>query len=217
MNIGIIVFPGSNCDRDVRWATEGCLGLPTSFLWHETTEIDCYDAIVIPGGFSYGDYLRCGAIARFAPVLNSLISFVNKGGKVLGICNGFQILTELGLLQGALTRNKNLHFICEKVNLSIESTKSSWMKNYKKNDSILLPIAHGEGRYQCSPDVLKKLQDDDSIAIRYADNPNGSIHDIAGITNKEGNVLGMMPHPERACDDALGGIDGKSILSTLLS
>ena len=132
MNIGIIVFPGSNCDRDVRWATEGCLGISTRFLWHETTDLSGYDAIVIPGGFSYGDYLRCGAIARFAPALNSLISFVDKGGKVLGICNGFQILTELGLLQGALTRNKNLHFICDSANLSIASTKSSWMKNYKK-------------------------------------------------------------------------------------
>ena len=121
MKIGIIVFPGSNCDRDVRWATEGCLGISTSFLWHETTDLDGYDAIVLPGGFSYGDYLRCGAIARFAPVLSSLISFVDRGGKVLGICNGFQILTELGLLQGALTRNKNLHFICDNVNLSIES------------------------------------------------------------------------------------------------
>jgi len=217
MNIGIIVFPGSNCDRDVRWATEGCLGVPTSFIWHENTDLDGYDAIIIPGGFSYGDYLRCGAIARFAPVLNSLISFVDKGGKVLGICNGFQILTELGLLQGALTRNKNLNFICDRANLSIESTKSFWMKHYKKNDSISLPIAHGEGRYQCSPDVLKKLQDDESIALRYAENPNGSIHDIAGITNKNGNVFGMMPHPERACDDVLGNIDGKSILSTLLS
>ena len=217
MKIGIIVFPGSNCDRDVRWASEGCLGIPTSFLWHETTDLKGFDAIVIPGGFSYGDYLRCGAIARFAPVLNSLISFVDRGGKVLGICNGFQILTELGLLQGALTRNKNLLFICDKTRLSIESTKSTWMKNCKKSDYISLPIAHGEGRYQCTPDVLKKLQDDDSVALRYADNPNGSIYDIAGITNKKGNVLGMMPHPERACDDTLGNIDGKSILGTLLS
>ena len=213
MHIGIIVFPGSNCDRDVRWATEGCLGLPTSFLWHETTDLKGYDAIVIPGGFSYGDYLRCGAIARFAPVLNSLISFVDRGGKVLGICNGFQILTELGLLEGALTRNKNLHFICDMANLSVESTKSSWLKNYKKNNSIALPIAHGEGRYQCSPDVLKKLQDDDSIALRYADNPNGSIHDIAGITNKEGNVLGMMPHPERAINTLHVGTDGLKFLT----
>ncbi len=217
MTIGIIVFPGSNCDRDVRWATEGCLGIPTRFLWHETTDLVGIDAVVIPGGFSYGDYLRCGAIARFAPVLNSLISFVDKGGKVLGICNGFQILTELGLLPGALTRNKDLNFICDSAKLTISSSRSFWLRNYIKDDSISLPIAHGEGRYQCSAETLNKLQDDDSIAIRYQDNPNGSINDIAGITNKRGNVLGMMPHPERACDSSLGAIDGKLILSSLLS
>ena len=217
MTIGIIVFPGSNCDRDVRWATEGCLGITTRFLWHETTDLDGIDAVVIPGGFSYGDYLRCGAIARFAPVLNSLISFVDKGGKVLGICNGFQILTELGLLPGALTRNKDLNFICDSAKLTISSSRSFWLRNYIKDDSISLPIAHGEGRYQCSAETLNKLQDEDSIAIRYQDNPNGSISDIAGITNKRGNVLGMMPHPERACDSSLGAIDGKLILSSLLS
>ena len=217
MTIGIIVFPGSNCDRDVRWATEGCLGIPTRFLWHETTDLDGIDAVVIPGGFSYGDYLRCGAIARFAPVLNSLISFVDKGGKVLGICNGFQILTELGLLPGALTRNKDLNFICDSAKLTISSSRSFWLRNYIKDDSIFLPIAHGEGRYQCSEETLNKLQDEDSIAIRYQNNPNGSINDIAGITNRRGNVLGMMPHPERACDSSLGAIDGKLILSSLLS
>ncbi len=217
MTIGVIIFPGSNCDRDVRWATEGCLGIPTKFLWHETTDLEGIDAVVIPGGFSYGDYLRCGAIARFAPVLNSLISFVDKGGKVLGICNGFQILTELGLLPGALTRNKDLNFICDSANLTISSSRSFWLRNYIKDDSISLPIAHGEGRYQCSEETLNKLQDEDSIAIRYQDNPNGSISDIAGITNKRGNVLGMMPHPERACDGSLGAIDGKLILSSLLS
>ena len=217
MKTHVIVFPGSNCDRDVAVAIKNIINSQPQMVWHKETNINQSDLIVVPGGFSYGDYLRCGAIARFAPVLNSLISFVDKGGKVLGICNGFQILTELGLLHGALTRNQNLHFICDRANLSIESTKSPWMKNYKKHASISLPIAHGEGRYQCSNDVLKKLQDDDSIALRYAHNPNGSINDIAGITNKKGNVLGMMPHPERACDDALGNIDGKSILSTLLS
>ena len=217
MTIGIIVFPGSNCDRDVRWATEGCLGLRTRFLWHETTDLNGIDAVVIPGGFSYGDYLRCGAIARFAPVLNSLISFVDKGGKVLGICNGFQILTELGLLPGALTRNKDLNFICDSAKLTISSSRSFWLRNYIKDDSISLPIAHGEGRYQCSEETLNNLQDEDSIAIRYQDNPNGSVCDIAGITNKRGNVLGMMPHPERACDSSLGAIDGKLIISSLLS
>ncbi len=217
MTIGIIVFPGSNCDRDVRWATEGCLGIKTRFLWHETTDLEGLDAVVIPGGFSYGDYLRCGAIASFAPVLKSLISFVDKGGKVLGICNGFQILTELGLLPGALTRNKDLNFICDSTKLTISSSRSFWLRNYINDDCISLPIAHGEGRYQCSEETLNKLQDEDSIAFRYKDNPNGSINDIAGITNKRGNVLGMMPHPERACDSSLGAIDGKLILSSLLS
>ncbi len=216
MNIGIIVFPGSNCDRDVRWATEGCLGIPTRFLWHETRDLKNLDAIIIPGGFSYGDYLRCGAIARFAPVLESLIPFINRGGKVLGICNGFQILTEIGVLPGALTRNKKLHFICESARLSVSNASSDWFRNFHVGDEISLPIAHGEGRYQCSSETLKQLEDDNCIAIRYINNPNGSVADIAGITNKQGNVLGLMPHPERACDQLLGGIDGKSILSTLI-
>ena len=217
MNIGIIVFPGSNCDRDVRWATEGCLGIPTSFLWHETTDLNGYDAIVIPGGFSYGDYLRCGAIARFSPVLESLIDFVNKGGKVLGICNGFQILTELGLLPGALTKNRDLNFICESTALSINSNCVNWFENLKNKDLISLPIAHGEGRYQCSENTLKKLQDDNLIAIKYINNPNGSIDNIAGITNYKGNVLGMMPHPERASDIVLGSDVGLEIMKNLAS
>ncbi|KGG15172.1 MULTISPECIES: phosphoribosylformylglycinamidine synthase subunit PurQ [unclassified Prochlorococcus] len=216
MTIGIVVFPGSNCDRDVYWATEGCLGMSSRFLWHESTDLDGIDAVVLPGGFSYGDYLRCGAIARFAPVLSSLIEFVNKGGKVLGICNGFQILTELGLLPGALTRNKDLHFICDTVPLLISSQRTKWFEKYQSKEDFLLPIAHGEGRYQCSDDTLKKLEDDDSIAIRYKNNPNGSINDIAGITNKQGNVLGMMPHPERAADKSLDRLDGRYILQALL-
>ena len=216
MTIGIIVFPGSNCDRDVRWATEGCIGMPTRFLWHETRDLAGLEAIVLPGGFSYGDYLRCGAIARFAPILESLIDFVDKGGKVLGICNGFQVLTELGLLPGALTRNQGLHFICKTTSLSIESNRTDWFSDFNHGDKICLPIAHGEGRFQCSNDTYKQLEDDNSIAIRYEDNPNGSIGDIAGITNTRGNVLGMMPHPERACDSITGGVDGISILKSLL-
>tara|TARA_Y100001968_G_scaffold322403_1_gene358436 strand:+ start:2794 stop:3447 length:654 start_codon:yes stop_codon:yes gene_type:complete len=215
MAIGIVVFPGSNCDRDVRWALEGCLGLPTRFLWHETRDLSGIDAIVLPGGFSYGDYLRCGAIARFSPVLESLIDFVNRGGKVLGICNGFQILTELGLLPGALTKNKNLNFICESTALSINNNCVTWFKHFKNRDLISLPIAHGEGRYQCSQNTFKQLQDDDLIAIKYVNNPNGSIGDIAGIRNYKGNVLGMMPHPERACDKALGSDIGLEILKSL--
>ncbi len=216
MTIGIVVFPGSNCDRDVKWATEGCLGIPSRFLWHESTDLDGLDALVLPGGFSYGDYLRCGAIARFAPVLSSLIDFVDKGGKVLGICNGFQILTELGLLPGALIRNKNLHFICETVSLRVSSSRTDWFKTFQKGDEISLPIAHGEGCYQCNENILKRLQDEDSIAITYRNNPNGSLGDIAGITNKKGNVLGMMPHPERSCDQSIGGVEGRSILEGLI-
>ncbi len=217
MSIGVVVFPGSNCDRDVRWATEGCLGLSTRFLWHETTDLNGLDAIVLPGGFSYGDYLRCGAIARFAPVLNSLVDFVHKGGRVLGICNGFQVLTELGLLPGALTRNKNLHFICEEADLFVSSKRTNWFSSNELGQRLTLPIAHGEGCYQCSDETLRKLQDEDSIALRYMNNPNGSISDIAGITNSKGNVLGMMPHPERACDSIVGGIDGRNILQSLIN
>jgi len=216
MKIGIVVFPGSNCDRDVRWATEGILKFPTTFLWHETTDLKGYDAIVLPGGFSYGDYLRCGAIARFSPVLESLISFVEYGGKVIGICNGFQVLTELGLLPGALTRNKNLNFICTDSQLTVASTRTKWFSDKKQADKMILPIAHGEGRYQCSEDTLSKLQDEDSIALRYLDNLNGSVNAIAGITNLNGNVLGLMPHPERACDPRTGGLDGIQILKALI-
>ena len=215
MTIGIVVFPGSNCDRDVRWALEGCLKIPTRFLWHETTDLSGLEALVLPGGFSYGDYLRCGAIARFAPVLQSLCDFASGGGKVLGICNGFQILTELGLLPGALTRNKNLHFICQSSTLTI-NCQSDWLKNIKNKKCIELPIAHGEGRYHCSEDTFKKLQDEGSIALQYFNNPNGSIADIAGITNKEKNIFGLMPHPERACDPLLGSVDGVEILKSLL-
>tara|TARA_Y100001968_G_C19380047_1_gene729811 strand:- start:171 stop:821 length:651 start_codon:yes stop_codon:yes gene_type:complete len=216
MSIGIIVFPGSNCDRDVRWATESCLGIKTEYLWHETTDIKEFDALVIPGGFSYGDYLRCGAIARFSPILRSLIDFVKSGKKVIGICNGFQILTELELLPGALIRNKDLNFICDSASLVVSSSRTDWLSSYENKMCISLPIAHGEGCYQCSPDTLKKLEDEESIALRYIHNPNGSIGNIAGITNKNGNVLGLMPHPERACDPVIGGVDGRGILESLL-
>ena len=217
MSIGIVVFPGSNCDRDVRWAVEGCLGMSSRRLWHEETDLAGLDAVVLPGGFSYGDYLRCGAIARFAPALQSLVDFAAKGGRVLGICNGFQVLTELGLLPGALTRNQELHFICENAPLEIMSARSPWLQSYNKRDRLVLPIAHGEGRFQCSEETLKQLQDEDAIALRYLNNPNGSVADIAGITNSAGNVLGLMPHPERACDPATGGLDGRALLQALLS
>ena len=215
MTVGIVVFPGSNCDRDVRWAIEGRLGVKTRFLWHESRDLTGIDAIVLPGGFSYGDYLRCGAIARFSPVLEALVEFVQKGGKVLGICNGFQILTELGLLPGALTRNKDLNFICKPVPLFVSCSNLKWFSDSK--DEISLPIAHGEGRYQCTEDTLKGLYDNDLVALKYVDNPNGSIGDIAGIMNSSLNILGMMPHPERAVDPLLGSTDGIRVLETLLS
>jgi len=212
--VGIVVFPGSNCDRDMLWALEGCLGINTKFIWHESSDISGVDSIVLPGGFSYGDYLRCGAVARFSPLINSLVDFVKTGRRVIGICNGFQILTESGFLPGALTTNKNLNFICDDSELEIITSKGSWFNS--SNNKINLPIAHGEGRYFCDEDTLKELLDNDLIALRYLINPNGSSYDIAGVINKEGNVLGLMPHPERACDSTLGGNDGLFTLKSLI-
>lgn len=215
MSIGIVVFPGSNCDRDVRWALEGCLGLPTCFLWHGQADLGDVDAVVIPGGFSYGDYLRCGAIARFAPLLAAVREFAAAGGPVLGICNGFQVLTEMGLLPGALTRNARLHFICEPAPLLVQPGNCGWLGAYGEGERIVLPIAHGEGRYQCEPDQLAALEANGQVVLRYASNPNGSVGDVAGITNAEGNVLGLMPHPERAADPSTGGLDGQRLLTSL--
>ena len=169
--VGIVVFPGSNCDRDMLWALEGCLGIKTKFIWHESADISGIDSIVLPGGFSYGDYLRCGAVARFSPLINSLDDFVKTGRKVIGICNGFQILTESGFLPGALTTNKSLDFICKDSELEIISSKGSWFNS--SNSRINLPIAHGEGRYFCDEDTFKELSDNDLIALRYLSNPNG--------------------------------------------
>ena len=212
--VGIVVFPGSNCDRDMLWALEGCLGINTKFIWHESSDISGVDSIVLPGGFSYGDYLRCGAVARFSPLMNSLVDFVKTGRRVIGICNGFQILTESGFLPGALTTNKNLDFICDDSELEIITSKGSWFNS--SNNKINLPIAHGEGRYFCDEDTFKELSDNDLIALRYLRNSNGSSYDIAGVINKEGNVLGLMPHPERACDSTLGGNDGLYTLKSLI-
>ena len=212
--VGIVVFPGSNCDRDMIWALEGCLGINTKFIWHESSDISGVDSIVLPGGFSYGDYLRCGAVARFSPLINALVDFVKTGRRVIGICNGFQILTESGFLPGALTTNKNLDFICNDCELEIITSKGSWFNS--SNNKINLPIAHGEGRYFCDEDTFKELSDNDLIALRYLRNPNGSSYDIAGVINKEGNVLGLMPHPERACDSTLGGNDGLYTLKSLI-
>jgi len=224
MKFGIIVFPGSNCDRDVLTVTKDILGTPSRLVWHQETDLYDLDVIVIPGGFSYGDYLRCGAIARFSPVMASIVEAAKQGKMVLGICNGFQILTEVGLLPGALMRNKNLHFICERVNLKVENNTSSWSRNYQKDQVISLPIAHGEGCYYSDPDTLQKLEDQGQVLFRYCSstgeikeevNPNGSLNNIAGITNIEGNVLGMMPHPERSADPLLGGVQGKALFESI--
>ena len=216
MTIGVVVFPGSNCDRDVRWATEGCLGVPTRFLWHEERDLTGLDAVIIPGGFSYGDYLRCGAIARFAPLLQELAAFVERGGRVLGICNGFQVLTEMGLLPGALTRNEKLHFLCEDTPLQVAPGHCQWLQGYGDGEMIRLPIAHGEGRYQVDAGQLQQLEDSGCVVLRYQANPNGSMGAVAGLTNPAGTVLGLMPHPERACDPATGGLDGRRLLASLL-
>ena len=198
---------------------------PTRLIWHTDTDLSDCDVIVVPGGFSYGDYLRCGAIARFAPVMRSLQDHVNQGKYVLGICNGFQILTESGLLEGALVRNRDLHFVCDRVPLLVERNDLAFTQNYQKNQVISLPIAHGEGCYFADADTLKSLEDHQQIAFRYCDaignvnqeaNPNGSLANIAGICNKQGNVLGMMPHPERSAESILGGTDGKPLFNGLI-
>jgi len=217
MKFGVVVFPGSNCDRDIVTVTSGILQQPTRTIWHQETDISDIDAIVIPGGFSYGDYLRCGAIARFAPVMQAVKAHAAQGKYVLGVCNGFQILTEAGLLPGALVRNRDLHFICDRVGLRVERHDLVWTRNYAQNQEINLPIAHGEGCYYADPATLKELEDNNQIVFRYSDpNPNGSLSNIAGICNREGNVLGMMPHPERAADPILGNTDGRALFEGLI-
>ena len=216
MTIGVVVFPGSNCDRDVRWAAEGCLGIPTRFLWHEERSLEGIDAVVLPGGFSYGDYLRCGAIAHVSPLLSEVAAFAARGGPVLGICNGLQILTEMGLLPGALTRNRQLHFLCEAAPLTVHPGACQWLRHYGEGEPISLPIAHGEGCFQADADTLAALEGEGQVVLRYAANPNGSAGDVAGLSNAQGNVLGLMPHPERACDPITGGTDGSRLLASLL-
>jgi len=216
MTVGIVVFPGSNCDRDVGWALEGCLGIPVRFLWHEERDLGGLDAVVLPVGFSYGDYLRCGAIARFAPVLEEVRQFAGRGGPVLGICNGFQVLTEMGLLPGALTRNRGLHFLCEPCALEVSPGHCRWLGGFDQEERIILPIAHGEGRYQLEDEQLRSLEDSGRVVLRYSANPNGSAGDVAGVANEGGNVLGLMPHPERACDPITGGLDGRRLLEAAL-
>ena len=224
MKFGVIVFPGSNCDHDAYHVISKHVGQPVDFIWHRETDLRAYDAVIIPGGFSYGDYLRAGALARFSPVMTSLTEFAARGRFVLGICNGFQILCEAGLLPGALIRNRDLHFICEHVNVRVETTETPFTNQLRAGSVLRIPIAHAEGNYVCDDATLEELASEDRIVFRYCDargeasaeaNPNGSRENIAGICNRERNVLGLMPHPERACEDLLGSSDGRDIFRSL--
>ncbi len=225
MKFGVVVFPGSNCDRDVVYVTRDLLKQPTRMVWHQDTDISDIDVIVVPGGFSYGDYLRCGAIARFSAVMRSIVEHAKQGKFVIGICNGFQVLTEVGLLPGALIRNRDLHFICDRVPLKVAQNNLPWTQTYKTGEIITLPIAHGEGRYYADTDTLTAIENNGQVVFRYCTNtgeinevanPNGSLNNIAGICNTQGNVLGMMPHPERAADAILGSTDGLKLFASLL-
>jgi phosphoribosylformylglycinamidine synthase subunit PurQ / glutaminase len=217
MKVGVVVFPGSNCDHDAWYAINQNLHGNAEFIWHDSTELCKVDAVLLPGGFSYGDYLRCGAIARFSPVMNAVKKFAEGGGLVLGVCNGFQILVEAGLLPGVLLRNQDLKFICRNVTLRAETTDSPFTARLHKGETFRLPIAHGEGRYFADEATLDMLEAEDRVAFRYVDNPNGSLRDIAGVLNRGRNVLGMMPHPERACDPLMGSTEGLGIFESMLS
>ena len=208
MKFGVVVFPGSNCDHDCWYSTAHDLGAQSEFVWHDSTSLGNVDAVILPGGFSYGDYLRCGAIAKFSPVMAAVKKFAAEGGLVLGICNGFQILTESGLLPGALVRNRGLKFICRQVGLRVETADSAFTSAASKGQILEIPIAHGEGCYVADERTLDRLEAEDRVLFRYLDNPNGSMRDIAGIRNFPGNVMGMMPHPDRASDPLMGSTDG---------
>ncbi len=217
MKFGVIVFPGSNCDHDAWYATSRNLGEQADFIWHDSSRLGDVDAVILPGGFSYGDYLRCGSIAKFSPVMRAVREFAAQGGLVIGICNGFQILTESGLLPGALVRNRGLKFICKPVELTVGTTNSPFTQGIPRDKVLTIPIAHGEGCYYADQRTLDELEAEDRVAFRYVDNPNGSLRDIAGILSRERNVLGMMPHPERASDPLMGSSDGILIFRSMVA
>ena len=225
MNFAIIVFPGSNCDHDCYHMIKHVLGRPASLVWHKEKDLSGYDVVILPGGFSYGDYLRTGSIARFSPIMKAVEDFAHKGGLVLGICNGFQILLEAGLLPGAMLRNRSLKFICNDVRLRVDNINTPFTVNYFENQVVRMPIAHAEGNYYVDKETLMRLQKNNQIVFRYAGddgnisdkvNPNGSVNNIAGICNEKGNVLGMMPHPERCGENVLGGTDGYILFESLV-
>jgi phosphoribosylformylglycinamidine synthase subunit PurQ / glutaminase len=217
MKIGVVVFPGSNCDHDAWYAVSQNLHQRAELLWHNSSTVGDVDAVILPGGFSFGDYLRCGAIAKFSPVMDAVAKFAADGGLVLGICNGFQILVETGLLPGALVRNQELKFVCRREPVRVETTDSPFTSLAQKNQILELPIAHGEGCYIAEDRVLDQLEDEDRVVLRYVNNTNGSQRNIAGILSAGRNVMGMMPHPERAADTLLGATDGLVILNSLVS
>lgn len=214
---GVVAFPGSNCDTDALHVVRDVLGAKAQLLWHKDRDLKGSDVVILPGGFSYGDYLRCGAIARFSPVMEEVAAFAKKGGRVLGICNGFQILTEAGLLPGALLRNASLRFICAEVSVRVENASTPFTAGMKKGDVLRMPIAHAEGNYFLDDDGLKRLEGQGQVVLRYVENPNGALADIAGIVNETGNVMGMMPHPERAAEAVLGSVDGLKLFTSLMS
>lgn len=216
MNFGIVVFPGSNCDRDCYHVVTDVLGESAEFVWHRDAAVDHFDALIIPGGFSYGDYLRSGAVAKLSPVMQAVRGFAERGGPVIGICNGFQILLECGLLPGAMLHNRSLRFICKSVQLRVAATRTPFTATYELGQVIDLPVAHAEGNYTVNADGLSRLRDHDQIVFEYVDNPNGSAANIAGICNEVGNVVGLMPHPERASEAVLGGVDGLAMFQSVV-
>jgi len=225
MRFGVVVFPGTWSDVDCYHVLDEVLEQKVRYVWHKETDLSSYDCVVLPGGFSYGDYLRCGAIARFSPVMEAVVDFAGRGGVVIGICNGFQVLCESGLLPGALLRNDSLEFRCQWVNLRVDNTDTGFTRNCESGQRLRVPISHGEGRYYADGATLKALKEDNRVLFRYCDddgevtlesNPNGSLNGIAGIVNREGNVLGMMPHPERCCESVLGGTDGLYIFGSII-
>ena len=217
MKFAVIVFPGSNCDVDMYHAAKDELGEEAEYVWHDATSLEGFDAVLLPGGFSFGDYLRTGAIARFSPIMNEVVKAAQAGKPILGVCNGFQVLLEAGLLPGAMRRNESLKFICRPVNLAVKNNETMFTSFYNQDEVIQIPIAHGEGNYYCDAATLASLKENNQIVFTYeGTNPNGSIEDIAGIINKDGNVLGMMPHPERAVDPLLGGADGLKLFKSIV-
>lgn len=225
LKFGVVVFPGSNCDHDAHYVLNDIFHQDARFLWHKDSSIEDVDVIVLPGGFSYGDYLRCGAIARFSPIMKEVVRFAKTGGTVLGICNGLQILCEAGLLPGALLRNASLKFVCKYIHLRVENAETRFTARCKAGEVLKIPIAHGEGNYYADEDTIKRLEDNRQIIFRYCEpdgtiseeaNPNGSLNNIAGIINEQGNIMGLMPHPERASDPVLRHTDGQKIFQSII-